>query len=198
MTKRVGITGGIGSGKSTVCNIFASMGVAVYNADEEAKRLYDTDAELKQWIIENFGKEIYANGKFNKVALRDIVFKDDEKLTMLNTMVHPRVQAHAAAWLMRQHGTYAIKEAALMVESGSYKQLDALIVVTCPIQTRLQRVISRDGLSEQEVVDRISHQMPEDELLKFANFTICNDGLAPLIPQVLEVHRALLNVEEIG
>ena len=189
MSILVGVTGGIGSGKSTVCKIFATLGIPVYNADEEAKRLYDTDLELKESVIKQFGEAIYPNGKFDKRALREIVFRDDEKLTWRNSMLHPRGVQHAAKWFATQTQPYVIKEAALMIESGSYKQVDKLIAVLCPEDIRIRRVKERDGLHEQAVLDRIEKQVTEDVLRAHADYIILNDDKHTLIPQIMELHK---------
>lgn len=194
MSKIVGVTGGIGSGKSTICKVFATLGVPIYNADEEAKRLYDTDLELKEMMIAQFGNNVYPNGKFDKKVLRDIVFKDEEKLTWLNSMVHPRVARHAANWLERQTHHYVIKEAALMIESGSYKQLDKLVAVVCPVDIRIQRVKQRDGLHEQAILDRIEKQVSEEVARAHADYVIVNDGKQAIIPQIMKLHNAFMHL----
>ena len=194
MALHVGVTGGIGSGKSTVCKIFEVLGIPVYNADNEAKKMYTTDAELKEQIIQSFGNIVYPGGHFDKQVLRDIVFRDDEKLTLLNILVHPKVLLHAENWMNNQTAPYVIKEAALMIESGSNKKLDKLIVVTCPIDIRIKRVKDRDGLQEQEVRDRIEMQLPEEELRLHADFEIVNDGAQALISQVMKIHAQLIGV----
>lgn len=193
---RVGITGGIGSGKTTVCQIFESLGIPVYYADEWAKWLINNDAAVKKGILEIFGPEAYTpEGAYNRAFVAKIVFTDKEKLTALNALVHPAVERHSRAWHHEQvllDVPYTLKEAALMVESGSHKFLDYLIVVSAPEALRIQRVMQRDGVTEEQVRVRMKSQMPEAEKVKLADFVIVNDGGQMLIPQVWQIHQKIL------
>jgi dephospho-CoA kinase len=192
---RVGITGGMGGGKTTVCRIFESLGIPVYYADDEARWLINNEEELKKGILEIFGAKAYAkNGAYDRSFVAKIVFENKEKLAALNALVHPAVERHSRAWHEKQaaSGTpYTLKEAALMVESGSHKFLDYLIVVAAPEALRVQRVMQRDGSTEQEVRARMTSQLPEEEKLKLADFVIANDGEKMLIPQVWQIHQAI-------
>lgn len=189
---KVGITGGIGSGKTTICKIFEVLGVPVYYADVEAKKLYDNDYDLKDLIIHHFGKEVYSNNKFDRLRMREIIYNNDDKLALLNSLVHPRVIQHANEWMKQQTHSYAIKEAALMIESGSSKELDKLILVSCPVNIRIKRVSSRDQLAPEEVMARIEKQLPEEIMREHADFEIVNDESLLLIPQVESIHSQLL------
>lgn len=194
---KVGITGGIGSGKSTVCHIFSVLGIPVYDADSRAKWLQTHDSLLQNQIIQHFGNAAYLpDGSLNRGYLASQVFNQPEKLKLLNSLVHPRVAEDSATWLAQQQAAgkpYAIKEAALMIEAGSYKQLDVLIVVTAPDEVRIARVLQRDPQrSPEEIAAIISKQMPESEKIKMADYVIVNDGNHLLIPQVLQLHQALL------
>lgn len=191
--QKVGITGGIGSGKTTVCKIFEQLGIPVYYADEKARQLMEQDDALRQSIVEEFGKSAYLpDQSLDRKFLSGIVFKDKEKLDKLNSLVHPAVAADFQNWTLK-HKTvpYILKEAALLVESGSYRQLDRLIVVTAPEELRINRVMKRDKVSQQEVVARIQKQLPEKEKIQWADYVIVNDGEALLLPQVLSLHRLL-------
>lgn len=192
---RVGITGGIGSGKTTVCRIFESLGIPVYYADDQAKWLIDNDASVKKGIVEIFGPQAYtAEGTYDRPFVAGIVFKNKEKLAALNTVVHPAVERHSRDWHKRQSGSgvpYTLREAALMIESGSYKFLDYLIVVSAPEDLRIRRVVGRDGVTEEQVRSRMANQLPEVDKIKLADFVIVNDGIRMLIPQVWQIHRAL-------
>lgn len=194
---RVGVTGGIGSGKSTVCQMLHALGAPVYDADFWAKWLIEHDENTKKGVIDIFGHEAYnAAGEYQRAWVAGIVFQDAEKLAALNAVVHPAVEQHSHAWheAWAQKGTaYTIKEAALMIESGSYKHLDFLIVVTAPEALRIQRVCQRDHLSEEQVRARIRRQMPESEKIKLADFAIHNDGKQMLIPQVWEAHQLIVH-----
>ncbi|MFM9949120.1 MAG: dephospho-CoA kinase [Saprospiraceae bacterium] len=194
---RVGVTGGIGSGKSTVCRIFhEALGIPIFYADIWAKKLINYDPALRKGIIDLFGSEAYTpDGAYNRPYVAKIAFADPAKLAALNALVHPAVEAESLDW--HQHQTelgcpYTLKEAALLVESGGYKHLDFMIVVTAPEALRIQRVMDRDRLTEEEVRARMRGQLPEEDKLKLADFILINDGLQMLLPQVWEIHQAIL------
>lgn len=194
-TLRVGITGGIGSGKTTVCRIFEALGVPVYDADYWAKWLIVHDPEVRAAIVALLGAEAYLpDGTYNRAHVAAQVFSDAGKLAALNAAVHPAVERHSRAW-HEQHAQagcpYTLKEAALLVESGGHRHLDALLVVTAPEHLRIQRVVQRDGISEAAVRARMQHQMPEAEKVALADFVIENDGQHALVPQVWAVHQKL-------
>ncbi len=197
---RVGITGGIGSGKTTVCGIFESIGVPVYDADSWAKWLIRHDQSVRQSIIDIFGEDAYLpGGEYNRPLVASIVFKDKDKLNALNAAVHPAVERHSLAWHRQQAESghpYTLREAALLIESGGYRFLDALIVVAAPEALRIRRVMDRDGVTEAAVQARIKNQLPESEKIRLADFVINNDGQHSLVRQVWAVHHALL--ERIG
>ncbi|MFN8315203.1 MAG: dephospho-CoA kinase [Chitinophagales bacterium] len=196
---KVGITGGIGSGKTTVCEIFERLGVPVYYADKQAKYLMETDKKLREAIRQLFGDEAFdAENNLNRAFIAGIVFKDEEKLLALNALVHPAVKADYDSWnaiLARKEYPYSLKEAALLVESGSYKDLDKLIVVSAPLEDRIKRVMARDNISEEQVKARIDAQLPESEKVKLADYVIDNNLIMELVPQVGKVHLDLLNAQ---
>ncbi len=196
---KVGITGGIGSGKTTVCEIFERLGVPVYYADKQAKYLMETDKALRESIRQLFGDEAFdAENNLNRAFIAGIVFKDEEKLLALNALVHPAVKADYDSWnaiLARKEYPYSLKEAALLVESGSYKDLDKLIVVSAPLEDRIKRVMARDNISEEQVKARIDAQLPESEKVKLADYVIDNNLIMELVPQVGKVHLDLLNAQ---
>ncbi|WP_293944998.1 MULTISPECIES: dephospho-CoA kinase [unclassified Sphingobacterium] len=192
MGLKIGITGGIGSGKTFLAKLFEALGVPVYNADEEAKRLMNSDTRIKKQLIELFGEATYKDGKLDRTFLAAIVFSDKEKLELLNGIVHPIVIQEAKDWAERQTSRYSLKEAALLFESGSYKELDYTILVKAPMDVRIQRVIKRDGVTEQQVRERISKQLSDEEKLQLADFVIVNDGITPLLPQVWTLHQKFL------
>ncbi len=194
---KVGITGGIGSGKTTVCKLFEKMDIPVYYADIEAKRLMNSDKELKQKIKELLGKEAYhRNGRLNRKYVASIVFNDKEKLDQLNALVHPAVGRDGKRWFAQQRSKYAIKEAALLVENASYKQLDFLIVVAAPVEMRIKRVVKRDKSDYNDVKLRIANQLPEIQKKKVADFIIDNSGDVSLISQVWKIHRKLIEIAD--
>jgi dephospho-CoA kinase len=190
---KVGITGGIGSGKTTVCKLFETLDIPVYYADDRAKKLMTSDKKVKLAIINLFGAEAYyRNGRLNRPFISAHVFKNKPLLKKLNAIVHPAVQEDGDRWFAEQHTRFALKEAALLIESGSYKSMDKLIVVTCPLDIRVSRVVERDGFTKEAVLKRINNQLPEEEKVKFADFIIVNDGKKALIPQVLKVYKKLM------
>jgi len=189
---RAGITGGIGSGKTTVCRLFETLGIPVYYADYWAKWLLENDSDLVAGVKKEFGAEAYLDGKYNRPFIANIVFNDPEKLAALNALSHPALEKHSRQWHAEQSGVpYTLKEAAVMIESGSHRFLDVLIVVTAPEDLRVQRVMERDGMEAEVVRKRMANQMPETEKTKLADFVIDNDGVHALIPQVWAIHQAI-------
>jgi len=189
---KIGITGGIGSGKSYVSKIFGALGVPCYDADMEAKRLMNNDLHIREALVKAFGPQVYGlDGLIDRAYLSALVFRDREKLDLLNGIVHPAVIRHAEDWAEAQTHPYSLKEAALLFESGSYRLLDRTILVSAPEEERIRRVMQRDGATKAEVVRRIEKQMPEEEKAKLADFVIVNDGQTPLLPQVLKINGQL-------
>lgn len=191
---QIGITGGIGSGKSFVCNIFKHLEIPVYDADSRAKRLMNTDAQLKQALVIAFGKETYSQSGLNRAYLADKVFNDSDKVKELNAIVHPAVGNDYKAWVeQNQHKHYVIKEAALMFESGSAKLLDKVIYVHAPIDLRIARVKKRDPQRTEESIRAIiSKQLSAEEMRSRADFVIENDEKEMLLPQVISLHQLFL------
>jgi dephospho-CoA kinase len=189
---KVGLTGGIGSGKTTVAQIFEVLSIPVYYADPAARELMNTDTDLKKQIILSFGPEVYKNGELDRAYLGSVVFQDTEKLNLLNSIVHPVTILNSANWMKNQKTAYAIKEAALIFEAGLEKHLDFVIGVTAPEALRIQRVVERDHITPEKVLDRLRHQMNEKEKISRCDFVIQNDGLQPLLPQVLDIHQSLM------
>jgi dephospho-CoA kinase len=193
---KAGITGGIGSGKTTVCKMFEKLGIPVYYADDRAKHLMQHEHFLIDQIKKNFGDDVYVNGSLDRKALAAKVFNDKPKLELLNSLVHPVVFRDTERWIEEQKekkAPYILKEAALLVETGSYKSLDKLIVVTAPLNTRIERVTARDNSDAEEVLARVKNQLPEEEKLKLADFVIANnDGLEELEQQVLKIHEKMM------
>lgn len=188
---KVGLTGGIGSGKSTVARVFSVLGIPVYDADSAAKRLMRDDPSIRDAVTSAFGAEAYRDGQLQRSWLAETVFTDPAKTALLNGIVHPAVIRDASEWMRGQRAPYAVKEAALVFESGSQSGLDLVIGVTAPERLRIERVVARDGLTEGQVLDRMAKQMPEAEKMARCDRVIVNDGKTPLIPQVLEADRWL-------
>lgn len=194
----VGITGGIGSGKTTVCRIFEFLHVPVYYADLRARQLMTDHPELVADIIHEFGKEAYqSDGSLNREYLANEVFGNEERLRKLNSLVHPRVWEDSANWFRKHSGhAYVLYEAAILFESGSYKMLDKTIHVSAPEDVRIDRVMNRDNVSGQDVKARMKHQMKEEEKAARADYIINNDGKHSIIVQVLAIHKELLALSD--
>lgn len=189
----IGITGGIGVGKSTVASVFKTLGIPVYDADSRAKWLMINSAALKIKITKIFGDETLVNGKLDRKYLASQVFNKPEKLERLNKLVHPAVAEDFKQWAQEQKSDYVLKEAALLFESNSYEELDAIIVVSAPLDIRIQRVLQRDKhRTESDVKNIIERQLPESVKLEKSDFIIFNDESSLVIPQVLNIHKLLL------
>ncbi len=188
---KVGLTGGIGSGKSTVAQIFKSLGVPVYFADKAAKRLMNTHPDIKKAITEKFGEEAYNGDELNRAYIASIVFNNKQRLAQLNELVHPITIKDANEWFLKQDTKYALKEAALIFESHSDQYLDYIIGVSAPKQTRIERTMLRDHIKAEEVIQRMSKQMDENEKIKRCDFVIDNSGTCSVISQVLSLHVVL-------
>ena len=193
MTYKVGITGGIGAGKTICAHIFEILGVPIYNADQRAKQLMTQNAEVKQNIIEAFGEQsYYQNGKLNRKYLADQIFKDKRNTKKINQIVHPAVGKDLLLWFESVKEPYALYEAALMIESGSSNLVDKIIVVVAPLHIRLERVMERDKVALEDVIRRKSKQMSQEEMEKSADYIIINDGSRSLISEILRIHAELL------
>lgn len=189
---RVGVTGGIGSGKSTACEIFAEMGVAVYDCDREAKRLMTESAAVRAQIIETFGKEAYAEGELNRAYLAEKVFGSEVQLARLNAIVHPAVREDFRAWCA-QHGqeAYVLMESAILFDAGFESEVDVALAVVAPRELRTMRVCNRNGLTPEQVEERMAHQMSDDELHARANYTMVNISLDYLRSDVEAMDKIL-------
>ena len=187
---QIGITGGIGSGKSLVCRIFSCLGIPVYDSDRRAKALMTTDGILISQIRKEFGDLSYDDHGLNRGYIAEVVFKDKDKLEKLNQLVHPRVGADYSLWLSQhQNSPYILKEAALLYETGSYRQLDRVIMVYADEDVRVRRVVARDKHRTYEQVKEImKQQWPDEEKKKRADYVLLNDESVLLIPQVLGLH----------
>lgn len=192
MVLKIGLTGGIGSGKSTVARIFEVLNVPVYYADAASKRLYQTDAALRADLKKHFGEDIYNSNELNRAKLAQLVFSDPEKLTLLNSLVHPPTICDAEAWMQQQTAPYLIKEAALLFESGSVRGLDFVIGVQAPTALRIKRVMDRDGILRDEVLARMNRQLDEELKMKLCDFIIYNNEQQLVMPQVLQLHERFL------
>ena len=189
--KKIGLTGGIGVGKTFVADIFQKMGYTVFSADTEAKKCMQESKDLKSAVIQNFGDEMYKNGVLQKEKLANIVFNDSEKLNELNQLVHPFVQLEFENWCKNQTSKFVIKEAAILFESRANKGLDAVICVSSPVEVRIKRVMERDKCSREKVMKRIAMQMPQETKEKLADFVIINTENEKILPQILSVCKKI-------
>jgi dephospho-CoA kinase len=191
MATMIGLTGGIGSGKSVVAKIFTTLGIPVFNADEEAKHMMQSNPEMKSKLIEQFGSSIYDASGLQKEKLAAIVFNDPYQLQLLNAIVHPVTIQAAKNWAAKQNSPYVIKEAALIFESGAADGLFKVIGVTAPLSLRIQRVMHRDGVSKEQVEARMQHQISNTIKMRLCDYVIENSNQQMLIPQVLELDKVI-------
>lgn len=190
--KIIGLTGGIGSGKSTVATFFLELGVPVYFADAHAKRLMQQSKVVRKKLVAEFGEGAFRNGKLNRAYLADIVFHDKSKLAAINAIVHPSVGNSFKRWVGKQQATYVIQENAILFESNAQDKFDYTVVVTAPVEDRIQRVMSRDGSKRAQVVARIENQLSDNEKIEKADFVITNLDLKKTKAQVLQIHKKIM------
>ncbi len=194
---KVGVTGGIGSGKSLICEIFNHLSIPVFNADTEAKLIINSDKDVIDQIKQAFGNDIYHKNKLKKDVLAKIIFNDSKALTRINSIVHPKVREYFLDWAEKQQSKYVIEEAAILFESNAYLDLDYIINVHANKQSRIERVIKRDNISKEEVLSRMQNQLCDEKRMKLADFTIYNDNDRMILPQVIDIHQKILSKGEI-
>lgn len=188
----IGLTGGIGSGKTTAGLIFQHLGVPLYLADERAKALMQKEANLRSKLRDLLGEDVVSDQGLDKVAMARLIFRDRELLEKVNALVHPAVKRDFQSWYARQRSCYVIREAAILFESGAYRDCAKVIVVTAPRELRIKRVMDRGGATRREVEQRMERQWPEKEKIKRADFLLYNDQHHLLIPQILKVHEDII------
>jgi dephospho-CoA kinase len=193
MTKIVGLTGGIGSGKTTVAQMFKSFGVPVYNADEEAKILMQNSDAIKHELIDLLGESCYTDGQLNRSYIASQVFANQRLLEKINAIVHPKVATHFEEWYSNQNTPYVIKEVAILFETKSQHLFDFIITVTAPIETRIQRVMDRDQKTKKEVMSVINNQLPDLEKINQSNFVIYNNIFSEIESKSLFIHNDIIN-----
>ncbi len=187
----IGLTGGIGSGKSTVAKIFAQLGIPVLDADATAKAIMNEDRSVKTKLIELFGEDAYKENQLNRPYIAQLVFEDAFKLQQLNAIIHPITIQYAKEWASKQSAPYVIKEAALFFESGSSEGVEKIIGVTAPKHIRIQRVMQRDQITREDVIKRMEHQLEDSLKMKLCDWVIQNDDMHLLIPQILAIHQEI-------
>jgi len=192
---KVGLTGGIGSGKTTVCKVFETINIPVYHADTQAKELMNTDPELKATLIDYFGNDIYHDDEtLDRPKLAGIIFKNPMALEKVNGWVHPAVARDFDHWCTQQTSPYVIEEAAIIFESNMAHRFGKVILVSAPENTRINRVCVRNHVTPENVRERMAIQLPEDKKMALADYIIYNDNLRLITPQVMEIHRQLLKM----
>ena len=194
LPKRVGITGGIGSGKTTVCKVFETLGIPVFYSDVASKKILNENRELHGFLVEAFGEEVLNEEGVNKEVLASHVFGDKKKLNLLNSKIHPLVRDAFDAWTAQQNAPYVLNEAAILFETGAYKKLDQSILVTAPIDLKIARVSNRDRVTKEQVVARMNNQWKDAEKEPLADFIIVNDEQDSVITQVLAIHQKLADL----
>ncbi len=190
--KIVGLTGGIGSGKTTIAKMFGSLGVPIYFADDEAKNLMNTSTKIKNKLIGEFGEDAYINGKLNRLFLADLIFNDKEKLLKINKIVHPEVDHHFKNWVKNQNSTYVIQENAIIFENDNQNNFDEIITVTAPKIDKINRVIARDNSTKTKVLKRMNNQLSDKFKITNSKYVIYNIDLEQSELQVQQIHTELL------
>lgn len=189
---KVGLTGGIGAGKSMVCNIFSKLGIPVYVADTEAKLLMNTNPAIRQQLLALFGKNIYLeNDVLDRKKLSEIIFNDKIALAKVNAIVHPIVRKHFDKWADLQKSAYVIQEAAILFESGQNIHFDKIILLTAPYEVKIERVMKRDNVSREKVIERMNNQLTDEEKILKSDYIINNDNISMVLPQVLDINKKL-------
>lgn len=191
MTLKIGITGGIGSGKSMVSKLFELSDIPIYYADVEAKRITESSAEIKTQLTRRFGNDLYSANTLNKKRLAEIIFNDRKALQEVENMIHPKVRDDFKQWAARQNKPIVGMEAAVLFESGFDREVDQIITVTAPLDLRITRVTARDHIAKEKVLERIANQLSDEEKIKRSDFVIVNDEKRAVIPQVSEVVRSV-------
>jgi len=189
----IGLTGGIGSGKTTIARMFENLGVPVYYADDEAKKLMNSNHHIREQLIQEFGKEAFNNEELNRSFIADIIFNDKKKLERINAIVHPEVEKHFNTWVEKQKTKYVIQENAIIFESGSQNRFDKIITVTAPLELKIDRVVKRDRVSKEKVLERMDNQLNDDYKIRNSFFVISNLQLENSKNEVLKIHKLLSN-----
>jgi dephospho-CoA kinase len=191
---KLGVTGGIGSGKTSVCKVFEVLGIGVFSADREAQRIMDNDTDIISGINVVAGKDLYINGSLNRTELASIIFKDKNILMKVNSLIHPAVFENFRKWTLMQTSPYVIIEAAILFESGGSELVDRIATVVAPVEQRIKRIIQRNKLSMEQVMDRMRNQMDDQERIKKSDFIIQNSENDMIIPSILKIHNEILTL----
>ncbi len=191
---KLGVTGGIGSGKTTVCRIFAVLGIPVYSADEEARKIQEGDREIKDKINLLVGKDLYSTGKLDRPELARLIFNNRDLLEKVNSLIHPVVFNNFTKWVKEQDSPYSIMEAAILFESGAYRDMDKILTVVTPMEERIDRLVKGNRLTREQVMERINNQIDDESRIKRSHYIIFNSENDMIIPAILGVHEEMLNL----
>jgi dephospho-CoA kinase len=189
---KIGVTGGIGSGKTTVCRVFSALGIPVFAADEEARKIMETDPSVMQKVNDIAGVEIYTGGILNRSELAGLIFNNRELLDKINKVVHPVVRENFNNWQMSQGSDYVILEAAILFESGSFRSVDRIITVIAPVEERIERVVRRNNLTREQIMERIRNQTEDDYKVSRSDYVIDNADDKLIVPEILRIHEEIL------
>jgi dephospho-CoA kinase len=190
---KLGVTGGIGSGKTSVCRVFNVLGIPVFSADAEARTIMESDEDIIGTINSIAGHNMYQNGALNRTQLADLIFSNEELLRKVNSTVHPVVLEYFNQWVKLQDTPYVIIEAAILFESGAFRLVDKILTVIAPIEERISRVIKRNNLTRNQVMNRIKNQTSDEEKIKLSHYVIDNSENAMIIPAIIKIHEEILS-----
>jgi dephospho-CoA kinase len=193
---KLGVTGGIGSGKTSVCKVFGILGIPVFSADEEAKKVMEADTDIILKLNTIAGQDLYSTGTLDRAELARLIFNNPSMLERVNSVVHPVVFSRFNEWVKKQSAPYVIMEAAILFESGYRKMVDRIVTVTAPVEERIARVISRNSITKEEVLKRIENQTSDSEKVKQSDYVIDNSENAMIIPTILNIHSHILQLIE--
>jgi len=191
---KLGVTGGIGSGKTTICKVFAVLGIPVFSADTEAKRIQDSDRDLQIKINSLAGKDLFASGKLDRTEMAKLIFRDSDLLAKVNSIVHPAVFEYFREWLNKQDSPYAVMEAAILFESGAYRMMDRIVTVVTPMEERIERLVKGNKLTREQVTERIKNQIDDESRIKRSDYVIFNSENDIIIPAILGIHSEMLKL----
>jgi dephospho-CoA kinase len=189
---KLGVTGGIGSGKTTVCKVFGVLGIPVFSADDEAKRIQDNDREVQIKINSLAGKDLFSSGKLDRPELAKIIFNNKELLEKVNFLIHPAVFRSFGEWVNKQDSPYSIMEAAILFESGAFRLMDRIVTVVTPLEERIERLLSGNKLSREQIMERIKNQIDDESRVKQSDFVISNSENDMIIPAIIGIHEEML------
>ena len=192
MIFRLGVTGGIGSGKSTVCKTFNVLGVPVFSADDESRIIMDTNTQLRDDLNNLIGEDLFASGELDRTKMASIIFNDSSLLGSVNRLVHPLVFSKYKEWCKKQCSDYVIFEAAILFEAGAEEHVDKILAVIAPLEERISRVMKRNKMSREQVMERVKNQISDEEMIKRSDFYINNSDNIMIIPKVIEIHNSIL------